>query len=357
MKAPPSWWYSRVGGDRRAAFYKWYAVNPRSRGSATKLLRDLEAFCLDHGFPTKLPLHWRVAEAWVAGMAPNYSAAGIKKRLYILRTHHIDIGLDASYLQHRSIERTIRGIKKYHGQQNVKRAVPITLPILRRILTTLDTYPAIAGGRHNADTYATAFSVAFAGFFRMGELTYDSFNPTFHSRRADVNLQDGTMFVPASKTDPFRNGTLVSLPTAVNDKTVDPIRRLRRHFAAYPARQNDPLFCLYSQNGTPKAFTRTRVVAVLQGCLDEAGIGSGGFTGHSFRRGAATWAASIGVRDEDIMRLGRWSSKAWKAYVDEPPATKSNRINRLYDVAAAARSSIPSASIPPKRVRWAPTPD
>jgi hypothetical protein len=40
--------------------------------------------------------------------------------------------------------------------------------------------------------------------------------------------------------------------------------------------------------------------------------------GHSFRIGAATAAAIQGASDEDIQRMGRWKSQAFKRYIRIP---------------------------------------
>jgi hypothetical protein len=38
------------------------------------------------------------------------------------------------------------------------------------------------------------------------------------------------------------------------------------------------------------------------------------YAGHSLRRGAAQHASDNGILDEDIKRLGRWNSQAFKGY-------------------------------------------
>ena len=47
-----------------------------------------------------------------------------------------------------------------------------------------------------------------------------------------------------------------------------------------------------------------------------AGLSHGRWNGHSFRRGAATWAADVGISETEIQTLGRWRSDAYKAYIE-----------------------------------------
>jgi len=56
-----------------------------------------------------------------------------------------------------------------------------------------------------------AFALAFGCFLRMGELTYDIFDPRFDLRRdcIDTSTPDTRISIPASKTDPFRVGITV----------------------------------------------------------------------------------------------------------------------------------------------------
>ena len=39
------------------------------------------------------------------------------------------------------------------------------------------------------------------------------------------------------------------------------------------------------------------------------------YTGHGFRMGAATTAARVGIPDNMIKTLGRWSSEAYRLYI------------------------------------------
>ncbi|KAI0820425.1 hypothetical protein BC628DRAFT_1276145, partial [Trametes gibbosa] len=74
--------------------------------------------------------------------------------------------------------------------------------------------------------------------------------------------------LPASKTDPFRKGVSILVAAAPD----------------------------------------TRLTAL--------GLDSSKYSGHSFRRGAATSAAAVGYADHEIQLLGRWRSDAYKLYID-----------------------------------------
>ncbi|KAF9523817.1 hypothetical protein CPB83DRAFT_740229, partial [Crepidotus variabilis] len=43
------------------------------------------------------------------------------------------------------------------------------------------------------------------------------------------------------------------------------------------------------------------------------------FGGHSLRAGGATFYASIGLSEDIIQALGRWSSASWKIYIRDNP--------------------------------------
>jgi hypothetical protein len=73
-----------------------------------------------------------------------------------------------------------------------------------------------------------------------------------------------------------------------------------------------------STTAADSAFTRTKVIGRLRAILLELGV-SENYSGHSFRRGASTWARSIDIPDADIQLLGRWKSDAYKRYIEVHP--------------------------------------
>ena len=119
-----------------------------------------------------------------------------------------------------------------------------------------------------------------------------------------------------SKTDQLRQGTLVCL-----GKTGRPLCPVAALLSWLVRRGNDagPLF-RYA-NGAP--LTQSNFTAEFRRALQRIGVNPYNYSGHSFRVGAATTAASQGIGDATIKLLGRCS--AYQIYMRTPlaPLTSS----------------------------------
>jgi hypothetical protein len=113
-----------------------------------------------------------------------------------------------------------------------------------------------------------------------------------------------TLRLKRSKTDKDHNGTTITI-AATNDDLC-PVAAMRRLFEDDPQPPHAPLF---TWGG--KAFTASKVRKLLDQRVKAAGF-TNQFTGHSFRKGAAQQAMNNGMSDQDIQRLGRWDSDAYK---------------------------------------------
>ena len=83
-------------------------------------------------------------------------------------------------------------------------------------------------------------------------------------------------------------------------------------------RGSDPGPLFLWEDGTP--LTRSLFVARFRKALVEAGLESACqcYSGHSFRAGAASTAAALGLEDSLIKALGRWESSAYLIYLRLP---------------------------------------
>lgn len=241
-------------------------------------------------------------------------------KLYLsgIKSYQRDLGIDCSAFSDPRLERTLHGIKRDHAEPERRIRTPLTRPHLLRILAKL------ARPEYDYAVLRAAFTLAFAGFLRVGEFTYRkedqdlglTFKNWFLTKscvRFINNRQDIELTLPASKTDPFRQG--IRLIIAASHDEACPVQAIRYLFDMDSHRpQLAPLFCIGRDTQLP--FTREYVVYQLKDLAAKANLGLVGWNGHSFRRGAATWAAEVGIPDAQIQILGRWKSEAYKAYID-----------------------------------------
>jgi hypothetical protein len=150
---------------------------------------------------------------------------------------------------------------------------------------------------------------------------------SWHVTRRSVQFAEddsrALLTLPASKTDPFRIGVTITIASAPD--AACSVKSLRRLLEKHALPSYSPLFTLA---GPDPAFTRTKVICRLRDLLLELGI-PGNYSGHSFRRGTATWARSIGIPDADLQLLGRWKSDAYKRYIEVHPENVYHVSRRL----------------------------
>jgi integrase len=121
--------------------------------------------------------------------------------------------------------------------------------------------------------------------------------------------------LPASKSEPFRFGVPIHL-AANPESTICPVQALKLLFKAYAADPSQPLF-----RSSAGPFTKEFVIDRVKTLLLEIGVNATGFSGHSFRKGAAATAKANGISRDNIKLLGRWKSDAVDIYMNEVDTT------------------------------------
>lgn len=232
-----------------------------------------------------------------------------------VRSQQVDLGYENLTVFHSpQLERIINGARRLHGEADTQERKPLTKDLLLKVLSKLDQ-----STKAGASLYAS-FCLAFGAFLRIGEFTYswkdrqeEDFGQWFLTRRSVRLHKDHLeLTLPASKTDPFRHGITLTV-AATNDRAC-PVQALRHLFREWPTPLEEPLFEI--ENGT---FTRDMVTEVLRLTLILAGI-LGHYSGHSFRRGAATSAREAGLSNDEIQLLGRWKSECYRLYIVTHPS-------------------------------------
>ena len=230
-----------------------------------------------------------------------------------LRTFHKLLDLPFPSTSDIQVRLTVKGVNKCLSH-TPHQASPITPSILSSLHTAMDLQ----------DEFHIVFWCLFLFMFFLFARK-SQFLPTSRSvkdvgnlvRRQDVEFKDGVLQVKFNWTKTRQSGgvplliPLVSVPGS----PLCPVSAFTRMVAAVPAPGVSPLFVLPGPKGhVPVVYSYFhKVFRIL---LDRVGLPSHQYSSHSFRRGGATFAFSIGVPGELIQSQGDWKSDAYKLYLD-----------------------------------------
>ena len=168
-----------------------------------------------------------------------------------------------------------------------------------------------------------AMVVAFFGLFRKDNITsgkVNPFNPRANLRVGDVKVSKSGMVwlrVGHSKVIQFKERAhwvpLVPMP----NHPLCPVKAVLRVLELHRQLRSPPgmaLFLWKAPGGKVQALTHTRFVARFKALVKAVGLDWNAYSGHSFRRGGATFCFNIGVNGSLIKLLGDWSSNAYLQY-------------------------------------------
>ena len=300
-------------------FVEQYLANgiaPSSRRVYEAGIRKYKAFCNQIKQPL-IPASELLLCRFIVSLAiKDLSHNSIKVYLAAVRQLHIQRGKPPPHTGDMPrLQQILRGIKI--SQASTPKAHQERLPMQPDMLRSIKRAWEQGPIDEDKQMLWAAFTMAFFGFMRSGELcarsltdcdTATTLTPQDVSVDSLANPQLIRIRLRSSKTDPFRKGTDIYLA-----RTHDELCPVSATLAWLSIRGNStgPLFRFKS--GAP--LTRQSFVEKLKGALAIAGIKPDGFSGHSFRSGAATAAAKLGIGDSQIKLLGRWKSEAYHRYI------------------------------------------
>ena len=283
-------------------------------------MKRFHKFCITYNIANPFP----VSENLLCSFATHLADEGLspqtgKTYLAAVRNTQLSLGLPdpregSSMPLLKRVQTGIRRISMLKGTTSRIR-LPITIPILQQIRQRL----ILTNHPEQVVIWAIACT-AFFGFFRLGELLVKSeaeFNPAIHLCWGDLAIDNSAnpsmvqIHLKTSKCDQFGRGADIVL--GLTGTEVCPITAI---LAYIESRQDlpGPLFLLSSK----KPVTKTWFTQQIRSVLSDIGLQQNQYAGHSFRIGAATTAALVGVPDSMIQTLGRWQSTAFLVYVRTP---------------------------------------
>lgn len=209
------------------------------------------------------------------------------------------------------VQKMLEGLKRSKKSKDAR--LPISEKLLFRIINNLKF---ICCSKYEADLFASAFSVAFYGLLRVGELVL---NKTWQAHQVigienislkyDGETEVAEICLPFSKTDQYGIGTTIKI--VQTNSSCCPLKLLKEYLHQRPCIKGQ----LYIHFGG-RPVTRYQFASILNKSLQSLGIkDSSAFRTHSFRIGAASDLFEKGKSENEIMRLGRWKSNAFRCYI------------------------------------------
>ena len=208
------------------------------------------------------------------------------------------------------IDTTLQGLKRRLARVPFQ-VLPITPDIMRKIYKFLDM-------RKTEDLALwCSYLTAFYGLLRKASTVPDTSSedrPTCLLRRhLQVDTQNNIVYIYIgfSKTNNFCKRDVIIPVPGNSDPALDLVRHLNALYNAVSCSADEPAFC-YRKKAYVNYSTFTCRLKVL---LKKAGLDADLFSGHSFRRGGATFLHSCGGTALMIQASGDWSSQCFTRYI------------------------------------------
>lgn len=270
--------------------------------------RDYIYFCSSHGLPldpTPQTLSKYIAfTSRFISSGPKY-LSGIG---HYLRNVYPDFDSNRS---HPLVKATIKGSRKIRADP-IHRKLPLQLSHLSHFVT----YAKLT---HCFDDllFATIMACAFFACHRSGEMVIKlkaALDWRKIIKRSSLSFSQGcaSYILPYHKTDRFFTGSQVMF---AHHKIVDPVNLLFEYTTKRDAIHGAKFALFLREDGSVP--TRAWFDAKLFSFLNKS------YGGHSARAGGATYYASLGLSEDIIMAIGRWSSQAWKTYIRDNPCIRT----------------------------------
>uniref|UniRef100_A0A1I8JHY2 methionine synthase n=1 Tax=Macrostomum lignano TaxID=282301 RepID=A0A1I8JHY2_9PLAT len=270
-------------------------------------LRSWEAFCVSAGRPSS-PADGDLLCRYIAHLVSTRLRSFSSLRSYIHAVSFLHQATGApDPAKDFTVQLALRGAKRHLGLR-CKQAKPLTIEHLKSIHQQL---PRSISSADLRAAFWAALLVGWWGMLRLGD-----FLSTRGSRsvsRACLSASPGCwkLTLPKSKTNQFGSTPHVVLLPPVQESPLCPVRALLSHLHLSPASDPRAPFFGYGHGGELSA---SQFISCLRACLAACGLPAAGFSGHSIRRGGASFCHQIGLSESDVRALGGWRSDAVLRY-------------------------------------------
>ena len=270
-------------------------------------------FCAKLGIDV-VPISQTDLGRYIAFLSRRLSFSSVRQYLNVVKLIHLESGLRNPLENNWYVASILKGVRRTKGDTSMQK-LPITLDILKGIFLKLTLTESFDRA------FWAACLVGFYSFFRKSNLLVNShidFDPSRHLCARDVQFtnEGAVLTVRWSKVIQFRERLLhIPLPKIPNSpfcpSTALLHLMLENPVGSFPV----PLLRYSFAGATHIPLTYKQFMDKLRFCLAAIGIKPSDYSGHSFRRGGASYALQCGLPIDLIKLQGDWSSNAYERYL------------------------------------------
>ena len=166
------------------------------------------------------------------------------------------------------------------------------------------------------------WAITVVGFFMFSRLSNllpstKNFDVAKQLKKSHVKVASDCVIINTSWSKVIQlQDRIVSTPLkAIPGSVICPKWSLVRACRLSKSSDSDHLFAYWS-NGQVKVILQSEYISFLRKKLKKCGLNPQLYSGHSLRRGGATWAFRSGVPTELIKHHGDWASDSYMLYLD-----------------------------------------
>ena len=284
------------------------SLSDNSKRAYTQAISSFEKFRHEFHLPHVWPVPTQHLFRYIGFMSLQGRAASTVSQhiAAISRSHKLQLCVDST--DNFIVRKMLQGMRINSHVSDGR--LPITITILSRLVQAL---PAVCYSTFETKLFSGIFTLAFFAFLRVSEIVKTNTSPRKGLKLHDLSLGASSLElrVRFSKTDQTGCGHNLCITNNSNPQ-ICPVSAVSDYLKLRPVSDSTDYLFIHL-NG--KAVTRSQFTSVLTNALKFAGLYQAGYNTHSFRIGAATTAAMMGIPSELIKEWGRWKSDAFKRYI------------------------------------------
>ena len=310
--------------EAAAAKLRDSAMAESTRRTRTSQWNQFLRFCKQFDL-LPLPASPRVLTLFVTHLAHRgLEYSSILNYLHSLSALHTTHDMAPPDLSHYSVQQVLAGLRRQRENLPMKRA-PITLQHLVAIKHNLPSVP-----RHKRDCFYAACLTAFFTLLRKSNLFFSTASVTYLQQQ-DLTFRNGAahLRVRRIKNSKFKNSDVVIPLPPTTSHPLCPTSALVQLSKTFSRNPRDPLFSYTNSMGERVALTATSFVAILRAIFRNSNLDTKLISCHSFRHGAATYAASLEVPTAALKAQGLWRSSCFENYINRDPALRTEFVQQL----------------------------